>query len=89
MVNKTYALEWLNFSIKNLNTAKLLFEANHYEDEIVFLREATNYYKEDRYPNPNYFLPSKEEIKEILDFTDKLFYRVCQILEMDISEVKC
>jgi HEPN domain-containing protein len=115
MANKAYAKEWLSFAIKNLNTAKLLYKANHYEDiigieleqalektlkaiianqnikipkdhdlvkiyfmieefleldseEIILLKKATNYYKEDRYPNPNYFLPSKEEIKEVLDF---------------------
>ena len=110
MANKTYAKEWLTFSLKNLNTAKLLFDVNHYEDiigielqqslekllksimanenikipkdhdliklyftiesfidiledELVKLRIATNYYKEDRYPNPHYCLPSREEIK--------------------------
>jgi len=34
MANKTYAKEWLVFAMKNLNTAKLLYEANHYEDII-------------------------------------------------------
>jgi hypothetical protein len=28
MANKTYAKEWLTFSLKNLNTAKLLFDVN-------------------------------------------------------------
>jgi hypothetical protein len=30
MANKTYAREWLAFSKRNLATAVLLFEANHY-----------------------------------------------------------
>lgn len=34
MANKTYAKKWLVFAMKNLNTAKLLYEANHYEDII-------------------------------------------------------
>jgi len=135
MANKTYAKEWLTFSLKNLNTAKLLFDVNHYEDiigielqqslekllksimanenikipkdhdliklyftiesfidilenELVKLRIATNYYKEDRYPNPHYCLPSREEIKEVLDFTEKLFDNVCKILDINIEEVK-
>ena len=133
MANKTYAKEWLTFAIKNLKTAILLFEANHFEDiigielqqaiekilkailandnvkipkdhdlvklyftvedyihseedEIIYLRLATDYYKENKYPNPNYCLPSREEIKEVLDFTEKLFGRVCKILDIDKEE---
>lgn len=134
MANKTYAKEWLVFAMKNLNTAKLLYEANHYEDiigielqqvlekvlksifanenikiskdhdlvklyytienfiniqdnEIIYLRLATDYYKEDRYPNPNYCLPPREEIKEVLDFTEDFFDKVCSILDIDKSEL--
>jgi HEPN domain-containing protein len=134
MSNKPYAKEWLIFAKKNLETAILLFEANHYEDiigveiqqslekilksllanenlkisknhdlvklyfmieefislnenEIVFLRIATDYYKEDRYPNPNYTLPAREEIKEILDFTEGFFYKVCEILDINKKEI--
>ena len=135
MANKTYAKEWLSFAIKNLKTAKLLYDVKHYEDiigveleqtlektlkaimanknikipkdhdlvkiyfmiekfiklnseEIILLKKATNYYKEDRYPNPNYTLPSREEIKEVLDFTQKLFEKTCEILKIDIDEVR-
>ena len=134
MANKTYAKEWLEFAIKNLDTAKLLYKADHYEDiigielqqalekalksimanknikipkghdlvkiyfiieqfinissdEIILLKKATNYYKEDRYPNPNYYLPSRDEIKEVLDFTEELFDKVCDILDIDKSEL--
>lgn len=134
MANKTYAKEWLVFAMKNLNTAKLLYKANHYEDiigielqqvlekvlksifanenikiskdhdlvklyyiienfiniqdnEIIYLRLATDYYKEDRYPNPNYCLPPREEIKEVLDFTEDFFDKVCSILDIDKSEL--
>jgi len=134
MANKTYANEWLTFSIKNLNTAKLLFNEKHYEDiigvelqqalekmlkaifayedvkipkdhdlvklyytiekflnleedEVIYLRIATDYYKEDRYPNPNYSLPLREEIKEVLDFTEQLFDKVCEMLDIDKSEL--
>jgi len=57
-------------------------------EEIILLKKATNYYKEDRYPNPNYTLPSREEIKEVLDFTQKLFEKTCEILKIDIDEVR-
>jgi len=43
--------------------------------------------KEDRYPNPNYFLPPREEIKEILEFTENLFKDVCKILDIDKQEI--
>ncbi len=135
MPNKAYALEWLTFSKKNLVTARLLFDVNHYEDiigveiqqslekllkaivaneniripkehdlvkiyfliekkfikleeeEIVLLKIATNYYKEDRYPNPNYCLPVRQEIKEVLEFSEKLFEDVCKALNIKITEI--
>jgi HEPN domain-containing protein len=134
MANKTYAKEWLIFASKNFDTAKLLYDVNHYEDiigvelqqtlekllksifanenikvpkdhdlvklyytieefikldddEVIVLRIATDYYKEDRYPNPNYSLPPREEIKKVLEFTEKLFDKVCAILDIDKSEL--
>jgi len=57
------------------------------EEEIVFLRVATNYYKEDRYPNPNYELPPYEEIHEVLVFTEKLFTETCALLGIDKDDV--
>jgi HEPN domain-containing protein len=35
MPNKTYALEWLSFSKRNLETAILLFNQKHYSDIIA------------------------------------------------------
>lgn len=129
MPNKPYAKEWLIFAKRNLDTAKLLFKENHYEDiigielqqtlektlksllayenkkipkshklieifswieilklnddEKLLLELATDYYKTDRYPNPNYSLPSREEIQEVLDFTVLVFQHVLEILEID------
>jgi HEPN domain-containing protein len=132
MSNKSYAYEWLLFSLKNLNTAKLLYDVNHYEDiigieiqqalekalksllayenkkipkshklvellvyvdlelndnEKFLLEIATDYYKVDRYPNPNYSLPSRVEIKEVLNFTEKLFDKICIRLKIDGLEL--
>lgn len=127
MPNKPYAVEWLFFAKRNIDTAVLLYNASHYEDiigielqqalekvlksvlafqnlkipkehdlvkiyfliepfivlqeqDVVRLRMATDYYKEDRYPNPYYQLPSREEIKDMLDFTTVFFDTVCDKL---------
>ena len=53
------------------------------EYAIVYLRQATNYYKEDRYPNPYYALPPMDEIKAILVFTEELFDNICTIIDID------
>lgn len=55
--------------------------------EFTFLERATEYFKEDRYPNPYYSLPPREEIKEVLDFTNSLFERVCALLDISMEEV--
>ena len=55
---------------------------------LELLEKATGYFKEDRYPNPNYCLPPREEIKEVLEFTEELFEKVCKILDINIEEVK-
>lgn len=44
----------------------LIDEINLLESELKLLDIATLYLKEDRYPNPEYCLPPREEIKEIL-----------------------
>ena len=33
-MNKPYAIEWLSFAKRNLDTAKLLYDVNHYTDII-------------------------------------------------------
>lgn len=45
-------------------------------DELSLLDCATLYYLEDRYPNPRYSLPAKEEVGQLLDFTRSLLSRV-------------
>jgi HEPN domain-containing protein len=58
------------------------------EGQIVLLAKATEYHKEDRYPNPSYSLPPREEIYEVLQFSEELFARVYKTLGIDPSEVK-
>ena len=57
-------------------------------EELTYLERATEYFKEDRYPNPYYSLPPREEIKEVLDFTNAIFERVCSLLDISIDEIK-
>jgi len=57
------------------------------ESEIILLIKATEYYKEDRYPNPSYSLPSRDEIEELLEFTQELFDKVCAILETEVCAI--
>jgi len=133
-MNKTSAIQWLKIAYHDLQSAIILYEANHYTDsigndlqqaiekilkslfafknqkipkthnlyelydavddikledyELDYLDMATEYLKDDRYPNPNYFLPPKEEIKEVLDFTNDLMGKVCKILNIDKKELK-
>ncbi|MCK5197960.1 MAG: hypothetical protein KAR21_06400 [Spirochaetales bacterium] len=48
---------------------------------------ATEYHLEDAYPVFVRQLPESEEIKEIIDFIEPLFNRVCNELEIDLSEI--
>jgi len=68
--------------------SKLVEGCIHFEAaEIDLLDIATTYYTQDRYPGP-VDLPTKEQVKEILGFSEKLFSRVCHILDIDEREVK-
>ena len=42
------------------------------QEELEQLRIITDYYKDDRYPNPRYFIPLSEEISQALEFSEKL-----------------
>lgn len=66
----------------------LIDEINLLESELKLLDKATLYLKEDRYHNPEYCLPPRDEIKEVLDFTEDLFDNVCKILDLNQEEIK-
>jgi len=57
------------------------------ESEIECLYIATEYYKEDRYPNPNYSLPSRDEIQKIIAFNEDLLKKVCEKLDIDLEKI--
>lgn len=56
-------------------------------DEINIINKATDYHIEESYPQYDRQLPSREEIKEVLDFTEGLFDKVCHILDIDKKEL--
>jgi HEPN domain-containing protein len=58
------------------------------EDEIDLLAIATTYHTKQRYPSPHKRLPSKEEIKAILDFTVVLMNVICKKLNINSNEIK-
>jgi len=57
------------------------------ETELILLDTISEYHIEASYPQYNRSMPSRAEIKEVLEFSEKLFYRVCDILEIDKEEV--
>jgi len=57
------------------------------ENELEILDIISDYHIEESYPAFDRKLPPREEIKEVLDFTAKLFDRVCGILEIDKGEL--
>ena len=77
-------------NIKIPKTHKLLELIAYLDDldfndhELTLLETATNYYRVDRYPNPNYVLPTKSEIKNLLEFTNELFQKICHDLKIKI-----
>lgn len=56
------------------------------EYEKDMLRLITTYHIKESYPTPHRRLPPREEIQKILDFTDKLFDKVCTILKISIDK---
>ena len=71
------------FEIYELINTKIKFD----ESEIKLLSIATDYHIEEAYPAFDRQLPIREEIKEVLDFTESLFNRVCSELKINLSEI--
>ncbi len=133
-MNRQASKEWLTIAFHDLQSAHILYEANHYTDsigtdlqqaleksfksliayknekipkthnllelyeyiksdifideaELIFLARATQYFKEDRYPNPYYSLPLREEIAEVLAFSENFFESVCAVLGIERKEL--
>ncbi len=77
---------------KTHNLLKLYIMVEQYiqlnDIEIELINIATDYHIEVSYPTFDKLLPSKYEIEEILKLTDNLLVRVCNILDIDMKELK-
>jgi len=58
------------------------------EDDLILLKQITKYHIEESYPTFEGAMLTREEIKEILDFTEYLFEKVCKILNVDKESLK-
>ncbi len=50
-------------------------------EELEWLRIITDYYKDDRYPNPRYFIPSSDEISKALAFAEKIIIDIQKLID--------
>ena len=57
-------------------------------EELTILDIVTSYHIKGSYPTPDRKMPSQQEIKKIIDFTDNLYYKACDILEIDSELLK-
>lgn len=67
---------------------ELVKEYINLDNEKFLLDQITEYHIEESYPAFDRKLPPREEIKEVLDFTQELFEQVCTILDIKLSEVQ-
>lgn len=58
------------------------------EDDKEILRLISTYHIKGSYPTRDRRMPPREEIKEVLDFTNKLFHKICTLLNINPEEVK-
>jgi HEPN domain-containing protein len=58
------------------------------EDELDLLDIVSTYHIRGSYPPKDKRLPSFEEIKTVLDFSEELFIKVCDILNIDKAQVE-
>jgi HEPN domain-containing protein len=70
--------------IANLVKSYVTFD----EQTNSLLDTVTSYHIKGSYPAPDRKMPSNDEIKEVLDFTDNLYYKVCKILNIDAESLK-
>ena len=58
------------------------------DEYFILLKQITKYHIESSYPTFDRVLPSREEIKEVLEFTQYIFTKICNILNINIEEVR-
>ena len=68
-------------------SAHLIDKISFNKDELKLMEIITTYHIRGSYPTRDKRMPSREEIKEVLEFAEELFNDVCNILEIDKIEV--
>ena len=58
------------------------------DDSLDLLEQITKYHIEEAYPVFARELPPKQEIKEVLDFVEDVFYQVCKTLDIDKNDIQ-
>ncbi len=58
------------------------------ENELKIINIATNYHIEVSYPTFEKILPPRDEIEEVMKFTEELLDKACKILDIDMDELK-
>jgi len=71
-----------------VNIYLLIKEYINLDDNLNILDQITEYHIEESYPAYDRKMPNREEIKEVLEFAQKLFQEVCDILDIDSDKVK-
>ena len=58
------------------------------KNDLMLLKQITKYHIEESYPTFERAMPTREEIREVLDFTEYLFEKVCKILNVDKESLR-
>ncbi|MEA3354448.1 MAG: HEPN domain-containing protein [Campylobacterota bacterium] len=57
-------------------------------EEQRLLALISNYHIKGSYPTPDRKMPTRAEIFKVLQFTDILFYKICELIHIDSNEIK-
>ena len=81
---------------KMIKTHDLIDITNNIKNWIEFDMEekkllviVSTYHIKGSYPAFDRKMPSRDEIKQVIDFATELFDRICDILDIDTKEIKC
>ena len=71
------------YEIYDLVKSKITFD----EQEVKLLLIATQYHILEAYPSPHRKLPEKQQIQEVLVFTQSMFKDICHTLDIDTTKL--
>jgi len=73
--------------LKELKISKDIVLYIDLSNDLELLKQISKYHIEETYPTFDRTLPPREEIKEVLEFAEKLFDKVCSVLEIEKREL--